>query len=219
MKVLITSGGCKAPIDEIRHIGNFSSGRYGSEIMEEFTSQPNVEIVFFHERGTNQSQYGPGDIELFGNSKLKFIEYKYYGDYLKVKDIIKEWQPDIIISVAAISDYIPVKTEGKISSDSDEITIVCKKSEKVIKSFRELAPGAYIVGFKCLVGPTKEEKDRAIEKVFDSKVNMVVYNDLLELRKGYSARQIIRNIKNEKNSFPLYAERAKDLVDLILADR
>jgi phosphopantothenoylcysteine synthetase/decarboxylase len=34
MKILITSGGTKVPIDSVRHIGNFSTGRYGSEIAD-----------------------------------------------------------------------------------------------------------------------------------------------------------------------------------------
>ncbi len=118
------------------------------------------------------------------------LRYKNYDEYLSVKDLIKREQPDIIISAAAISDYIVDKTEGKISSNEDEIIIKLKKAEKVIKSFRELAPNAVIVGFKLLVGPTEEEKQKAIQKVFDSGVDFVIYNDLLELRKGNSERQL-----------------------------
>jgi len=33
MKVLITSGGTKVPIDDVRYIGNFSSGRYGAALV------------------------------------------------------------------------------------------------------------------------------------------------------------------------------------------
>ena len=32
MKVLITSGGTKVPIDTVRHIGNMSSGTFGAKI-------------------------------------------------------------------------------------------------------------------------------------------------------------------------------------------
>ncbi len=206
MKVLITSGGCKVPIDDVRHIGNFSSGRYGSQIMEEFTSCPNTEIIFFHERGTNNTQYGPCDVELYRNSKLRFVEYKDYYDYLKVKDLIREEQPDIIISAAAISDYIVDKTEGKISSDNEELVIRLKKGEKVIKSFRELAPNALIVGFKLLVGPTEEQKEAAIKKVFKSGVDFVVYNDLLELKKGNSERQLY--CKFSSTQYPAFSPRA-----------
>ena len=215
MKILITSGGCKVPIDDVRHITNFSSGRYGCELLEHFTDKADLDIIFFHERGTNRTQYGPVDVELYQNSKIRFIEYKDYYDYLKVKDIIKDEQPDIIISAAAISDYILDKTEGKISSDEDELVIRLKKGEKVIKSFRELAPNALIVGFKCLVGPTPQEAHRAVCKQFDSGVDYVVYNDLTELRKGNQSRIVLGRF----DSFYTETPSAGDLVNFILSKK
>jgi phosphopantothenoylcysteine decarboxylase/phosphopantothenate--cysteine ligase len=212
MKILITSGGCKVPIDDVRNIGNFSSGRYGSSIAEHFTDKENVDIIFFHERGTNHTQYGPVDVELYNNSRIRFIEYKDYYDYLKVKDLIKEEQPDIIISAAAISDYIVDKTEGKISSDGDELVIRLRKGEKVIKSFRSLAPNAIIVGFKLLVSPNSEEVQNAISKVFKAEVDYVVFNDLTELRKGNQRRVAIGKFDSFYSEIP----EAKDLVELLI---
>lgn len=195
MKILITSGGCKVPIDDVRHIGNFSSGRYGASLAAEFYNRGESEIKFFHEVGSfvpwgtvDQGRGAKWNYEI--NSKIEYIPYKYYEDYLQVKDIIKEWQPNIIISTAAISDYIVDKTEGKISSDSDELVIRLKKGEKVIQSFRELAPKATIIGFKLLVSPTKEEKYNAISKQMNY-VDQVVFNDLTELRKGDSLRELV----------------------------
>lgn len=187
MKVLITSGGCKVPIDDVRHIGNFSSGRYGADICNEFTNAGH-ETIFFYEKGSRKAEY----LTLKGDGAVfpKYVEYKTYYDYLNVKELIKFEQPDIIISAAAISDYVVDKTEGKISSDNDELVIKLKKGEKVIKAFRELAPNAYIVGFKLLVGPDEDQINKAVDKVFDSGVDMVIYNDLLDLRKGNSTRRL-----------------------------
>lgn len=194
MKILITSGGCKVPIDDVRFITNFSSGRYGSELLDCFSGMENLDIIFFHERGTNQTQYGPTDVELYKNSRIRFVEYKDYWDYLKVKNLIKTEQPDVIISAAAISDYVIDKTEGKISSDNDEMTIRLKKGEKIIQSFRELAPNALIVGFKLLVSPTDREKYEAITRQFNY-VDRVIYNDLTELRKGKTDREFVLSAK------------------------
>jgi len=188
MKVLITSGGCKVPIDDVRYITNFSSGRYGAEICNEFTNAGH-ETIFFYEKGSKKAEY----LALKGDGAVfpKYVEYKTYYDYLNVKELIKFEQPDVIISAAAISDYVVDKTEGKISSDNDELVIKLKKGEKVIKSFKELAPNAIIVGFKLLVSPTDEEKWKAIQKVQNSGAALVVYNDLTELRKGNSERILI----------------------------
>lgn len=181
MKVLITSGGCKVPIDDVRHIGNFSSGRYGVELASAFRNenQGQDDIIFFREKGSKN----------FRHDDFEYVDYYDYSD--SVKKIIKYWQPDVIISAAAISDYVVDKTQGKISSDNEELVIRLKKGEKIIKSFKELAPNAVVVGFKLLVSPTLEEKWKAIEKVQNSGAALVVYNDFAELRKGNAARTLI----------------------------
>ncbi len=186
MKVLITSGGCKVPIDDVRHIGNFSSGRYGRELAEVFLDAGH-EVIFFMESGSQQPN---SNLRGERYTNITKVSYKYYDEYLLVKDLIKREQPDIIISAAAISDYIVNKTEGKISSNEDEIIITLKKSEKVLNSFKELAPTSTIIGFKLLVSPSEEEKYNAIKKQFDY-VDHVVYNDLTELRAGNSVRELI----------------------------
>jgi hypothetical protein len=86
-----------------------------------------------------------------------------------------------------------------------------KKAEKVIHSFRELAPNALIVGFKLLVSPTEAEKNEALVKILKH-VDLVVYNDLTELRKGNTSRYVY----NGDEHFPVKVEQPSDLVDYIL---
>lgn len=213
MKVLITSGGCKVPIDEVRHIGNFSSGRYGAEIATAFMRQSSDNHVYFvMEKGSKfPDTYNTSTDERLEN--LNDYQYVDYFEYVeKTKALIKGIQPDIIISAAAISDYICDKQTGKISSDGEEMTIKLHKSEKVIASFRELAPKALIVGFKCLVSPTNEEKGNAITKIAKY-TDLIVYNDLTELRKGNQARYIYSSKRPKK---PQKAETAYDLVERII---
>lgn len=189
MKILITSGGCKVPIDHVRHIGNFSSGRYGSELANAFMQNTNNHVYFLHEKGSMlPSRWKTNGMLMYNINDYQYKDYYEYVD--KVKNLIIGIQPDIIISAAAISDYILDKTEGKISSDNDELVIKLRKSEKVIKSFKELAPKAYIVGFKLLVSPTVEEKYKALESQLKY-VDVSVYNDLTKLRSGESGRELV----------------------------
>ena len=193
MKILITSGGTKVPIDSVRHIGNFSTGRYGSELAdslipslwkERLKTDHDGKLIFFHEKGSKLPIAVNCDI-------VNRIEYKDYFEYLHVKDIIKNEQPDIIISAAAVSDYI-VKDSvtGKISSDNEDLTITLTKAEKVISKFRELAPNSIIYGFKLLVSPSEDEVIAAVKKVLKNGADYVVYNDLNELKSGNSTRTI-----------------------------
>ncbi len=193
MKILITSGGTKVPIDSVRHIGNFSTGRYGSELAdslipslwkERLKTDHDGKLIFFHEKGSKLPIAVNCDI-------VNKVEYKDYFEYLHVKDIIKDEQPDVIISAAAVSDYI-VKDSvtGKISSDNEDLTITLTKAEKVISKFRELAPNSVIYGFKLLVSPSEDEVIAAVKKVLKNGADYVVYNDLNELKSGNSTRTI-----------------------------
>lgn len=213
MKILITSGGCKVPIDDVRHIGNFSSGRYGAEIAASFMRQsPDNHVYFVMEKGSKYPDaHNPCSPDAYDN--INDYQYADYFEYVdKTKSLVKGIQPDIIISAAAISDYICDKQSGKISSDGEEMIIKLHKSEKVIASFRELAPKALIVGFKCLVSPTNEEKGNAITKIAKY-TDLIVYNDLTELRKGNQARYLYSSKRPMK---PELAKTASDLVEKIL---
>lgn len=193
MKILITSGGTKVPIDSVRHIGNFSSGRYGSEIADELIKGLENEITFFHEKGSKLP---------IAIGVMNSVNYKDYFEYLNVKDIIKEQQPDVIISAAAVSDYIVKNSvEGKISSDNDDLTITLTKAEKVISKFRELAPNSIIYGFKLLVSPSEDEVIKAVKKVLKSGADYVVYNDLNELKSGNATRTIFDKDLNKTHIY------------------
>lgn len=188
MKVLITSGGCKVPIDDVRHIGNFSSGRYGMELVRAFLKAGH-EVFLVREKGSA----APTEADLnWCRDRLQTVEYAdYYSYKLISKASICYWNPDMIISAAAISDYVIEQTKGKISSDGKTLTLTLTKGEKVIESFQKLAnPNAIIVGCKLLVDPDEDKKKKAITKLFNSGVDYVIYNDLSELRKGNALREI-----------------------------
>lgn len=214
MKILITSGGTKVPIDSVRHIGNFSSGRYGSEIVDSIISSQILygsmpdgtdgNIIFFHEKGSKL----PIAISC---PLVKGVEYKDYFEYLNVKNIIKEHQPDIIISAAAVSDYIVKNSiNGKMSSDNEDITITLTKAEKVISKFRELSPKSIIYGFKLLVSPSEDEVIKAVSKVLKNGADYVVYNDLNELKGGNATRIIF-----DKDLNKTYIYNTKDFKNFI----
>lgn len=187
-KILITSGGTKVPIDDVRHIGNMSSGRYGAELERAFM-QKYYNVTFFHEKGSATSQYSYIDCDNTITHPIR-IEYKDYDDYLRVLQIANARTPDIIISAAAVSDYVVDKTKGKISSDSDELVIVLKKAQKILPQFKKVSPKSMVVGFKLLVSPAYQDVTKAVQKVLNNGADYVVYNDLTEIKKGNATRLV-----------------------------
>lgn len=213
MKILITSGGTDVPIDDVRKISNMSSGKYGAQIVEALnTDYYNEHDIWYLGKKGGVFPKIEEDIHFQGR---KYITQNVFSDFEEYKNksiaLAQHINPDVIISAAAVSDYILDKTEGKISSDNDELVIRLKKAPKILPLLREAAPNALLIGFKLLVSPSKDEIDSAVQKVFKNGADLVVYNDLTEIRKG----NLIRYVFTPTMSFTI-ARDAKELVDIIL---
>ena len=70
---------------------------------------------------------------------------------------------DATFLAMAASDYAPEPVAGKISSDSDALTIRCVRQPKVIQHVRDWSPSTFLVGFKLLSGAPTEELIRQAE--------------------------------------------------------
>lgn len=220
MNILITSGGCKVPIDSVRHLGNFSSGRYGTELAMAALLLGH-HVTHLREKGSYMVK---GDKEDLWFSNYRVEEYNSYQEYLDfakfcVEDGVELGPPyisnmDLVISAAAISDYVTADVaEGKISSDQDELTIRLKRAEKVLPLWRKACPQATIVGFKLLCSPSVEEKMEIIQRQLGV-VDMTVYNDLDRLRSGDGTRSLFYRDNGELVSRDF--KTADDLLLMIL---
>lgn len=204
MKVLITSGGTKIKIDSVRDITNMSSGTFGSKIATQFLELGH-QVVFLHAKNSKT----PFKLELdllTDNSALQKVMYKqrdvfryqslgatyqeqtfqYYQDYAQnLWNLIESQKPDIVILVAAVSDYdVKNSVNGKIRSSSDmniELTIL----PKLISQIKLKHPEVFLVGFKLLVDSTEEQlKTEILKSIENNQCDLVVGNDLTDLKNG-----------------------------------
>jgi phosphopantothenoylcysteine decarboxylase/phosphopantothenate--cysteine ligase len=136
-KVLIIGGPTSENIDDVRLITNKSSGR---------TAVLLAKTAFYSGAEVN-IWYGSGKEQV-----PDFIESKNFESISDLQKLIdKDLKNfDIIINCAAISDYIPEKQKGKISSEKKEINIKFTKAPKLISQFRKKAPNSKLVGFKLV---------------------------------------------------------------------
>ena len=198
---LITSGGTKVAIDEVRHVGNMSSGRFGSKLAEaalcaghkvkflcaKGSVRPDeVKINIRTEEGIRQMGEALANREYADicNSNLDVYEYKDFDEYASLlENLCTHEDIDVTILNAAVSDYGMPKTGGKISSDKDEITFTMTKLPKLISKVKEWNPDTFLVGFKLLVDMTMESRAEAVRKQIESShVDLVVVNDLRQIK-------------------------------------
>ena len=200
MKILITSGGTKIPIDRVRSITNMSHGTFGSRIADAFFDEglaafrtgnergnPIEKITFFMAKGSKKPSIQFLNDETYedGYRPIEYVEYSTFDDYKSgIEDLLKNETYDIIVVAAAVSDYgVSNYYNGKYRSMDDDMCIKLVKLHKVLPIMRKLAPNATICGFKLLVDSTNAELLDAMVKQFnESNVDLVVGNDLRDIK-------------------------------------
>lgn len=184
LKILITSGPTRGPIDVIRYITNKSTGRLGTEIAKEALNQ-GAHVTFIYGKGSIVPDIKDMEKNLYLN--LKLIEIITVDDLIKsISQELKQERYDAIIHSIAVLDYVPDKyISDKVASGKDEWIIRLIKTPKVIKMIKDMNPNTFLVGFKLEVDKTKEELVKiAHETLLKSNADLMVANDLIDLEKG-----------------------------------
>lgn len=205
---IVTAGGTAEPIDDVRVLSNISTGRFGHELAVQLTEQGAMVTELCPELTTQK---------LGNNEKVRY-EHFTTADSLKDALLDRSEKPDIILHAAAVADYKPVRTVGKISSDLDEMTIQLKRNPKIIAELRSnYGSEAFLAGFKLLSNvPEADLIAAATKQLKSNRLNMVVANDLQNLKDG--GHPVIA-VTPEGGAIPFTGARAavaRELVSFIL---
>lgn len=191
-KVLITSGGTKEYIDDVRVLTNISSGKLGAVIAETFLShnkfqrhtEPDIkyEVHFVMVKGSQL----PFFIHGFMHTDFKIHEVT---DVQSVYDVMEKLVPemDIVIHCMAVSDFgfKPIKTKLK-SSDPEAFIESLKEriyqTPKILPMIKQWNPNCKLVSFKFEVNVTHDELiDIAKKSMLFGKSDIVIANDKSEM--------------------------------------
>ncbi len=192
MKILITGGGTEEPIDTVRSICNFSTGRTASFLAKSLSESGHSVTALMAERAIKPKESKTLSVKTFKS-------FQNLSD--SIENLCKTEQWDLIIHAAAVSDFSvdTIEMDGKlfhpgdfskISSDSEPV-IRLKKNPKIVDSIKNWcgnnAEKTTLIAFKLTSSATTEERKKAVDKVFDStgrtvsSPDFVVSNDLSEI--------------------------------------
>jgi phosphopantothenate---cysteine ligase (CTP) len=205
MKILVTSGGTKIPIDRVRDITNMSKGTFGSKIATEFLELGH-EVDFFkakYSRSPFEINYNLYDLygncdmaQEYFNKKCDFArrcrqrysetDYSTFDEYKeRLERIVKIGLPDVVVLAAAVSDYgVENPHKGKVRSN-DMLSIKLTLLPKLINLIKEWHPECKLVGFKLLVDSKDHQLIEAAQRsIAENKCDMIVANDLADIKNG-----------------------------------
>lgn len=178
--ILIIYGGTQEPIDGVRHISNFSSGRTGAQISDHFDKLGAVVTVV---RSTDS----------VGSSVKGEILFNSYKDLKEITDsLLDQRHFDATIMLAAVSDYVvdSIRIDGVLQTSTPdkipsgrELDIKLRSSEKLISKFKQLSRNRdmKLIGFKLTNQTTEKLKYNYIMNLLGQDIDYVVHNDLSQI--------------------------------------
>lgn len=188
--ILITAGPTLEPIDAVRYISNFSTGKMGFEIARAA-----------YERGAKVTLVS-GPSSLIEHSGVKRINVNTTEEMFDaVKSNLKG--KDIVIMSAAVADFKPVKIQsGKIKKDSKEnaINILFEKTTDILKYIGKNKKNFFLVGFAL---ETDNELANAKRKLNEKNLDLIVLNNPKEEGAGFGTDTNIVTLIDRKKSVKL----------------
>ncbi|MCT4622316.1 MAG: bifunctional phosphopantothenoylcysteine decarboxylase/phosphopantothenate--cysteine ligase CoaBC [Schleiferiaceae bacterium] len=170
--VLINAGPTYEKIDDVRFIGNFSSGKMGIAIADAaFELGANVHLVL-----------GPSNLKPL-HSEIKLTPVVSASDMLEACGKGFE-NVDYAILSAAVADYTPItKAEGKIKKKTEELSIDLTKTQDILQTLGSLKKdNQTLVGFAL---ETENEEEYAKGKLHKKNADFIVLNSLQDKGAGF----------------------------------
>lgn len=202
MKVLITAGATWVKVDEVRILTSRFTGKTGLYLAKELKKKGYSVTLLIN-------PHCVGKIK-----GVKAIYYHYFDEFKrKIVEILKKECYDLIIHMAAVSDYkLKNTSKGKIPSGKKSLVLQLIPAEKIIKKIRKLAKKSLLIQFK-LEPRRKGIITKAYRSLKENKSDFVVANALEDLSSGYKGFLIDK----EKKVFPLGTKKAlRDILDKII---
>jgi phosphopantothenoylcysteine decarboxylase/phosphopantothenate--cysteine ligase len=162
-KILVTAGPTYEPIDEVRYIGNYSSGKMGFQIAKA-ASLRGAEVTLI-----------AGPTSLKASNNVKRIDIHTAEEMFNaVQNEFKN--KDCVIMSAAVADFKPQKNvKGKIKKEkTTSLLIKTEKTKDILEFLGRNKNKSYLVGFAL---ETDNEIKNAKEKIKRKNLDLIVVNN------------------------------------------
>ncbi len=207
-KIIVTAGGTREPIDNIRFITNKSSGKMGAALADECFLR-GAEVLLLRSKYAVEPRYS--------------IRQKIFETSADLFELMKKniRQHDIVFHSAAVADFLVQNTKkGKIPSDI-AIRLSLIPSPKIIQEVKQWNPNIKLIAFKAEYGLQERELlKKAHIKMESSQADCMVANDVGKAHQGFESdtNEVFVLLKNKTVKIPFDTKHAvaSSLIDLLL---
>ncbi len=205
LKVVITAGPTREPIDPVRFITNRSSGKMGYEVAAACVEQ-GAEVVLVSGPVAIAAPKGVDCVE------VETAQEMHDAVFANITDA------DVFISTAAVADYRIATPEGqKIKKSAEQLSIELVKNPDILADVAAMDKAPFTVGFAA---ETNDLEVYAKGKLKNKKLNMIAANLVGVSGTGFDSdnNQLHIYWENGDKVLPLTskAELARELVAVIM---
>ena len=166
LRVLVTAGGTREPIDSVRFLGNSSSGRMGVALARA-ARERGAEVTLVAANVALETPDGVARVEVGSAADLRAAcEREFPGC-------------DVLLMAAAVADFTPAQTaNGKLKkSERDRLELVLEPTADILAGLAaHRRDGQTLFGFAAEHGEGGLEHARA--KLAEKRLDAIVYNDI-----------------------------------------
>jgi phosphopantothenoylcysteine decarboxylase/phosphopantothenate--cysteine ligase len=175
LRVLVTAGGTREPIDAVRFVGNRSSGRMGFALAEQAAALgAEVTVV-------------AANVALARDPRVTYIDVETAAQLQEACAAAFELS-DVLLMAAAVADYRPARSfAGKLKKTADErMRVELERTPDILAGLANLRRAD-----QTLVGFAAEHGDGALQhgrdKLARKRVDAVVVNDIARSDIGFES--------------------------------
>ena len=161
--VLVTAGGTREPLDPVRYIGNFSTGKMGYAIAQAF-AEAGAQVTLVSAPSEIAVPLGVEVVQ------VSTAEEMY-------REVLQRFQEqDIVIKAAAVADYRPiVKETHKMKKSDQSLQLELVPNPDILTTLGQKKQHQFIVGFAA---ETQNSIENGLEKMKRKNSDMLVVNDV-----------------------------------------
>jgi phosphopantothenoylcysteine decarboxylase / phosphopantothenate---cysteine ligase len=196
LRVLVTAGGTREPIDPVRFVGNRSSGKQGHALAAEAAA-----------RGAKVTLVTTVDLPVPPHSDVVRVETA-----AEMEDAVHAAgaSADVVVMAAAVADFRPAQVAGrKLKKQAGVPEITLEPTPDILAGLAaRKRPGQTIVGFAA---ETDEVRKNAAAKLAAKGIDLIVANDVTAPGAGFehdTNQVVIMDADGTEREVPLADKRA-----------
>jgi phosphopantothenoylcysteine decarboxylase/phosphopantothenate--cysteine ligase len=204
LKVLISAGPTREPLDPVRYLTNRSSGKMGYALANA-ALKAGAEVTLVS-----------GPVSLIAPNNVQLIKVETARQMYDVV-MSKASEHAIYIGAAAVADYSPVIMQPeKIKKQDAQATIILQKTKDILADVAGLDKRPFTVGFAA---ETHNLEDYARDKLIRKKLDMIAANWVGQEQGGFDSEQNALHVfwKSGDKTFSMMdkTQLAEQLISLI----